>query len=240
MSFPIINKPYIIFICILAVSSAGCKNQKARTADIRPDSIIGVRVDSPWMGGEMDSLERAIPDDRPTLIAALKELGRKLRSGDKHQISSIFTFPISDTVAHFYVRDTSFDQEKLKNDTTVTAGMFYRYYAGIDQTVSFDEFAEVFRQLNMDKLMKTNGLEIRTDTITDPCTRKYRVEVEDDSTVRISYGVSAVNGDYRPADKKDAKEHADDYEEGACEHITFWVYAWNGKQLRLVRQDAAD
>lgn len=187
----------------------------------------------------MDTLRGVIPADRPTLIAALKAMGRALGSGDKRQVAEIFSFPIPDSVGHFSVDDTTFRAERDR-DSGVTKELFSRYFEAIDKGVDFGEFGAVFRELDVNKLMKTNGLEIRADTVTEPCTRKYRIEVEGNFVVRISYGVSSVNAGYTPALSRDSAEHSDDYGEGACEHVTFWNFVWDGQKLRLVRQDAAD
>lgn len=237
MSFSIVRGGFFLFSFGFLVGVVACKNGPGRAAGA--DSAAGVKTDSPGLGGEMDTLRGVIPADRPTLIAALKAMGRALRSGDRRQVEGIFSFPIPDSVAHFYLDDTTFRGERDR-DSGVTEELFARYYEGIGKAVDLGEFGEVFRELNMDKLAKTNGLEIRADTVTEPCTRKYRVEVEDDSLVRISYGVSSVNGDYQPASKKDSVDHSDDYGEGACEHLTFWNFVWDGRRLRLLRQDAAD
>jgi hypothetical protein len=226
------------FLLFFGMWMVACKGGPDRTAGSGPDSVKA-GVDSPGIGGEMDSLQGVVPADRPTLIAALKAMGRRLGSGDKQQIAGIFSFPISDSVAHFYLDDTTFSRER-ERDSAVTEEMFGRYFTGINKSVDFGEFGQVFRELNVEKLAKTNGLEIRTDTVTEPCTRRYRIEVEGDTLVRISYGVSSVNENYKPPTKKEKDDNADDYEEGACEHVTFWVFGWDGQRLRLRRQDAAD
>jgi hypothetical protein len=231
---------FLLFIGFFA-GMAACRSGSDRAVASR-DSGVSLKSGSPGAGGVMDDTLKEVPADRPSLIRALKALGRVLGTGDKQQIAGLFRFPITDSVAHFYLDDTAFKVEEEKNGG-VTAGMFDHYYDGIRKSVDFAEFAAVFKELDVNKLMRTKGLEIEDADSTEECLRRYRIEIESDMLVRIIYGVSAVNPNYKPKGVKDtaaAKVQDDDNQEGACEHAIFWVYRWDGKELRMVRQDAAD
>lgn len=225
------------FVFVLAGLTA-CKSGPARSAAADPAMVR--QVDSSLS----DSVEMgeivAVPADRPTLIEALKALGRTLGSQDKGQTAGIFSFPIPDSVVHFYVHDTAFEAERDKDSGVVTREMYDHYYEKISHSVDLGEFARVFKELHVDKLKKTNNLRIEDATVAEPCRRFYGIDVGNDSMVRISYGVSSVNSDYKPANKKEAKEHEEDYGEGYCEHAIFWIFSWDGSVLQLKKQDAAD
>ena len=129
------------------------------------------------------------------------------------------------------------DRLLIKGDTQRIPG----YSDSIARYPDFEGFKEVFNQLNVDQLLKTNELEIHTDSATEPCTRFYRINVTDsDSTVEIAYGTSAVNADYKPKTKKEKEDLEDMSSMGGCEHTIFWNFTWDGRKLYLRHQDAAD
>lgn len=221
----------------LMLALAACRNAKpthtvaADTSGGHPAAATAIPpADSPMLA--------AVPPGRPALITELKEMHRLLASRDKGEIAKIFSFPVPDSVMGVYIDDSVFTAKYKESGQLLTAAMFEEYFDKISSRVNLQELDSLFANLDVDRLMRTNGLEAHADTESEPCTRMYRIAIGQDSTVELAYGVSSVNADYKPKTKKEAQDMAE--EDGLCEHLTFWRFFFDGQKLHLVREDAAD
>ena len=177
-----------------------------------------------------------IAEGRPSLIAQLKAIHRLLATDDRRVIARLFTFPMNNDIAHLRSDDSSFRKELDRDGGFVTSGMFIRHFSSIASDADFHEYNKVFQFLNVDSLLHADMIEVEDDTTNSPCVQFYRINIEGDSLVRISYGFSTANPNYK-SDHSTADELNDD---GTCEKDIFWVYLFDGRRLHLVKRDEAD
>ncbi|HEV2353415.1 MAG TPA: hypothetical protein VGR89_04185 [Puia sp.] len=145
---------------------------------------------------------------RPSLIAQLKGIHRLLATGDKHMIAQLFSYPVPDSVGNIYAEDTAFRTELARNGGNMTREMFLRYFDSISPALQFDQFNRAFELLNVDSLARRDTLETEDDTTNEPCTYFYRIRVDGDTLVSITYGVSSVNPDYSASAEKEREASA--------------------------------
>jgi hypothetical protein len=224
---------YAVFLSACFVFSlvfAACKNANPRQAPAGNDTVRIGHADSVLSVRPADSpVPKTPPANRSALVKALKELHRLIVSGDKQEIGRIFSFPVPDSMFSIFTGDTAYEREIKANDGTLTAAIFDHYFEKISRGLDFSEFNKVFAYLDVDRLLKKDSISYDAIVKTKPCYKQYRIELEDDSTVYISYGIN-TNSDYR------GKE---DVPDGACEYDTYWTFVFDGQKLRLVRQSAA-
>jgi hypothetical protein len=171
---------------------------------------------------------------RTALIKELKKLHSTVVSGDKHRIAGLFSFPLPDSVANFFMDDSVYRQEVEKHTEGLPESVFLNYFDKIAAlNMDLEEFNKVFTYLDVNKLQHTDSLRYNAIVKTEPCYRYYSLQIENDSLVDVVYGINS-NSDY--VRKKEDEDESD----GACEHTTFWYFAFDGKKLRLTKQGGAD
>jgi hypothetical protein len=171
---------------------------------------------------------------RSELVAQLKLLGQRLSSGDKHRIAEVFQFPIPDSLLTYYGNDTAFNETRARDSGITTAATFDQYFHEINKELDFKEFSRVFKRLKVDQLLTKDSIEHDAINKKDPCYNFYRIEIQGDSLVYITFGVNSRK-DYVGPETKD-----ENFDISLCEHDTFWNFVFDGQQLRFVRNSGAD
>jgi hypothetical protein len=129
--------------------------------------------------------------DRAVLVRALKELRGRMLSGDKGQTGGIFRFPVSAMDFSPHINDHDFPKQEAQHGDSITQDMFNAYFETIDANVDLDEFKKLFSYLNPDGLLTRDQIEYDT-IVSKECFRGYIIEIEGDTLVRISYGLSTM------------------------------------------------
>lgn len=206
--------------------------------------------------------DRPAATRRANLIAALKELRGRILSGDKAQISRIFSFPVGDSVFNPYIVDSPFLAQLGKNSNSITQGMFDQYFDKISGAVDLDRFKSLFSFIDLDSLKHRDSIDVDTVLATEGSSRIYWIHIQGDSLIDITYGsghcqtpepdptAAASAAKDTPAVAKSTGEAVDTVGSGdeeddtgdpsACEHNVFWAFSFDGKTLRLWRQGEAD
>lgn len=172
--------------------------------------------------------------EKQMLIQALKDLQKALATKDKQQIADLFSFPLADTSFPVYL-DSSFMEMQMKSGNQVTRSMFLKYFPEIFQQLQFDQFNNLFKNLNLDELNKKNSLTHAFKSNKEPCYRFYNMLV-DKNMVLFEYG-SNRNEQY--ADKSKNAEEEDEATGDECEFSISWWFRFDGKKLQFVRQMSA-
>lgn len=171
---------------------------------------------------------------RAALVAQLKILGQQLASGDKRKIAQIFQFPVPDSLLTYYGNDTAFNEARARDGDATTAAVFNQYYQEISSELDFKEFSRVFKRLKVDRLLTRDSIEYDAIIKKEPCYNFYRIQIEGDSLVLITYGVNHQEN-YSGPETKDP-----DFDISVCEHDTFWDFVFDGHRLRFIRNSGAD
>jgi len=168
---------------------------------------------------------------RQALIAQLARLRDRITSKDKQKIAQLFQFPIPDSLISIGGMNTLLDSS-MGAGSSLSRELYDRYF---DSTIAdvwkIDEFAKLFRYLDIKRLSGKDSLYHKTVIATEPCYQYYEIILQGDSVVHIVYGITE-NRNY--TGKKTEEE-----ENASCDYATFWEFIFDGKKLTLVRQAAA-
>lgn len=174
--------------------------------------------------------------DRNVLIEELKKLHRIIASNNKEKIAGIFEFPIVDTIFSGYVDDsTYYDQFKANGDQT-TKTMFLQHFKEISISMQFDQVKNLFKNINVDKLLYKDTLEEDTYIESEPCFYSYSIEVDRNMVVLRMDMKSNSNYKSKKTSEDDIPENSSEF----CEHNFWWKFKFDGKKLHVVNISGAD
>jgi hypothetical protein len=155
-----------------------------------------------------------------------------------------------------------------KNGGSITHEMFNSYFDKISGPAELEGFKGFFAFVDPDSLQHRDSIDVDTALANDHASRIYSIHILDDSLVDISYGTghclteapasdaeiggkvvkdsvrsmkdtAKVVQDTTGAVKVDEIDNGED-DPSACEHMAYWVFAFDGRALHLVRQGSAD
>jgi len=176
------------------------------------------------------------PAPRLKLIQALKDLHIALASKDHEKIASYFTFPIADTTFWVYLTDSNFNNQYTQNGNRLTRPMFDSYFSQIYQNTGMSEVLELFKNINVDSLHFKDSLTREIRVKTEVCYSYYGLTVHQD-LITLTVGKNS-NDQYQDPDPKTDTE-AELYTSEVCEHTFWWIFRWDGKELRFVQMNGA-
>jgi len=166
---------------------------------------------------------------RIKLIKALDEIRMRIISGDKMQVASVFTFPISTASFALYTEDSLLNARIESDNGNVSKTLFLGYYDKISESFQVDEVKELFRQLDINELNGQNIVKKELIQQSKPCYPFYAIEIEDNK-VKLTMGGSVNrNFDVKSASAEAIEENSSEY----CEHVLWWVFKFDGSGLVL-------
>jgi hypothetical protein len=226
----------LMTLSCLALCAAACNNTQkdAKDHSAHSDSSKTIRVADSSTTHDSTGV---LPDSslrKEVLIRELQHLQKIIASRDKKQIATLFQFPVPDTVMNPFVDDKAFDSAWRANNNLLSQELFDKYFDKMAQGWDLDEFDKVFRHLDPTLLRKSDRLEFKAIKKKEPCYNQYIITYKHDSIVGIMYGVNS-NKDYVPK-----KGESDNDDTSLCEHDTYWRFVFDGRHLKLLRQQTAD
>ena len=113
--------------------------------------------------------------------------------------------------------------------------MFLRFFPQISESLQFEELNQLFRIIKLDSLQRKDTLEREMLIKTEPCFKFYGIEVKGD-IVTLTTG-QGVNRNFKnhKASEHEVPENSSEF----CESVLWWVFRFDGKRLRFVKQHGA-
>ncbi len=175
-----------------------------------------------------------IKSSRHLLVAELKRLKAAFASGNAEKIAAIFPFPLADTTFGVYIDDSTYLQQFKENGGKTTRAMFISHFPQVYRVMQLQELNELFKLIEPDSMFKEDTILREVIYKNEPCYKYYSINIEKDNTTLI-FG-TASNENYTPssAAENDMEENASEY----CEYASFWMFNFDGRQLRFVKQTA--
>ncbi|HET9056096.1 MAG TPA: hypothetical protein VFN30_04535 [Chitinophagaceae bacterium] len=167
--------------------------------------------------------------EREKLIEKLKTLQAVFASDNKQKIADIFSFPISNETVGIYIDDSIYNAQYEKNGNRTTRTMFIKHYRGISEILQIDQINQLFKKLNIDNLLHKDTLEYEAIIKTEPCYHFYGIKIDKDR-VTLTVGTNS-NKDYKS--KSVSEDEIPENDSSICEHILWWVFIFDGKQLHF-------
>ena len=171
----------------------------------------------------------ATKSERQIIIEELKRLQSVFASNDMEQIADIFSFPISYETVGMYIDNSNFNEQLEKNSNKTTRSMFISYYRDISESLQIEQINQLFNKLNVDSLVNKDNLEQEAIIKTEPCYHFYLVKIEN-KLVTLTVGTNS-NKDYKS--KSVSEDDIPENDSSICEHVLWWVFTFDGKQLHL-------
>lgn len=167
--------------------------------------------------------------ERQLLIEELKRLKAVFAFNDKEKIAGIFQFPISDTTVGIYIDDSTFNAQLEKNGGKTTRTMFIRHFTDISESLQIAQINELFKKIDIDRLLQKDTLQNEAIIKTEPCYHYYDVSVDRD-LVTLTVGTNS-NKDYKS--KSVSEDEIPENSSELCEHVLWWVFRFDGKKLHF-------
>lgn len=180
-----------------------------------------------------DSTQNAGTTSPRTIADAINDLKTTLESKNRSNIADLFEFPMADTVMAVYLDDSVFKKSYRAAGDRLTKSLFLQYFDTISRSSNLSDITEGFKYLPVDSLRYTNKLIKEFKDKNEPCTRYYSIEVQNDE-VRIVYGTNRNDLFTVPKGSED-----DDRYFSGCEYGSFWLFRFDGNNLKFVQQVAA-
>lgn len=167
--------------------------------------------------------------EREILIKELRRLQVVFASDDKEKVAEIFSFPISNETIGIYIDNESFNEQLKKNSNKTTRSMFMGSYRDISEGLQIDQINQLFKRLNIEKLLGQDTIEFEAIIKTEPCYHFYEVKIEN-GLVTLTVGTNS-NRDYKS--KSASEDEVPENDSSICEHVLWWTFTFDGKQLHL-------
>lgn len=167
--------------------------------------------------------------DRQIIIEELKRLRTVFASDDKEKIADIFSFPIANETVSIYTDNNSFNEQLAKSNNQVTRSMFISYYPGVAESLQIDQLNQLFRKLDIEQLLSKDYIEHDAIIKTEPCYHFYRVKIEN-QLVMLTIGTNS-NTNYE--NKSASTDEVPENDSSMCEHVLWWAFIFDGKQLQF-------
>jgi hypothetical protein len=174
-------------------------------------------------------------DQRLIIIQELEKLRNLLLSGDKQKIATIFQFPLADTTVGIYLEDSAYNSEFTANGNMTTESMFLRFFPQISASLQLQELNELFRVFRLEDLQQKDTLRRDVKVKAEPCFKFYGIEIQGNQvTLTTGQGVNDTFKSQKSMDD-DIPENSSEF----CESVTWWIFQFNGRELRFVKQTGA-
>jgi hypothetical protein len=173
------------------------------------------------------------PVTRRALIDALRDLARRAASKDSLTIAGIYSFPMPDSVLSLSM-DSASEADKEKNGGLVSQSLFLSKYHHLKYQLRLDGLVSLFHDIDVAGLQKSDTLTYEENPKKRASYELGDVRVTGDTLVYLTFGTNTNSG-YRGT--KEEEEAAD---AGAYDHNDFWVFRFDGRGLKLVKQSGAD
>lgn len=193
-------------------------NQSNRTKVASDTTIVTQQTDT-----------AASKTERQILIEELKRLQALFATMEKQKIADLFPFPLSNETVGIYIDDSTFNEEYEKNGNKATKTMFIQYYGDISKSLQIDQVNQLFKKLNIDHLLQEDSLEHEAIIKAEPCYHYYRAEIDKD-LVTLTVGTNS-NKNYKS--KSISEDEIPENSSEMCEHMLWWVFRFDGKQLHF-------
>jgi hypothetical protein len=167
--------------------------------------------------------------ERQLLIEELKRLQAVFASKDKEKIADIFQFPLSDTTVGIYIDDSTFNAQLEKNGGKTTRAMFIRHFSDISESLQIAQINELFKKIDIDRLLQKDTLQNEVIIKTEPCYHYYDVSV-DRNLVTLTVGTNS-NRDYKS--KSVSEDEIPENSSEFCDDVLWWVFRFDGKKLHF-------
>lgn len=166
---------------------------------------------------------------RQIIIEELKRLQAVFLSNDKQKIADIFSFPMSNETLSIYIDNEQFNEQLQNNGNIVTRNMFTGTFADVSVSLQIDQINQLFKNLSVDKLLNNDNIEYDAIIKTEPCYHYYGVKIEK-QLVTLTLGMNS-NIDFKS--KSVSEDEIPENDSSICEHVLWWVFTFDGKQLHL-------
>lgn len=171
----------------------------------------------------------ATKPERQIIIEELKRLQLVFASDDKEKIANIFSFPISNETIGIYIDNSQFNEQLEKNSNQVTRDMFNNFYRAISESLNIEQINQLFKTLETEDLLNKNYIEHEAIIKTEPYYHFYRVSIEN----KIITLVVGTNSNKNFKSKLSSEDDIPENDSSICEHVLWWVFAFDGKYLNL-------
>ncbi|WP_026904008.1 hypothetical protein [Pedobacter glucosidilyticus] len=165
--------------------------------------------------------------ERQIIIEELQRLQSIIASNNKEKISDVFRFPINNETIGIYVDNKDFNEQLDKNGDKVTKNMFISFYNDISESIQTEQINQLFKKLDINKLLNKDNLEYTERIKTEPCHHFYGVKIEN-KLVTLTIGTNS-NVDYKS--KSTSEDEIQENDSSMCEHVMWWVFTFDGKKL---------
>lgn len=214
---PFARSVLTLFTLFLLCQLSGCQQSPGKPANPKIDTIPQPATES-------------FTTTRDRLIGALKELRQLADTTDSFKVARMFRFPIADTLIALS-GDSLFESEKQKNGGYISEQLFFAGYRRFIAQLQLDEMQAAFKQLDVNKLRKSDSLGYLEKGSKQACLHSYQIKIEKDSFLRVE--ASLISNDAYKGKK-------DDDDMGCPEYLLWWVFAFDGHKLYLVNHAEAD
>lgn len=167
--------------------------------------------------------------EREILIEELRRLQVAFASDDKEKVAEIFSFPISNETIGIYIDNEYFNEQLKKNGNKTTRSMFLGSYRDIAEGLQIDQINQLFKKLNIEKLLDQDNIELEAINKTEPCYHFYGIKIEN-GLVTLTVGTNS-NKDYKS--KSASEDEVPENDSSICEHVLWWTFTFDGRQLHL-------
>lgn len=193
------------------------------------DSNVVV-VDSISINGQTQSVDTVSDsNERQLIIKELKRLQLVFASRQKEKIADVFTFPIPYGTMGIFIDNDKFNKQLQKNDSSITRKMFIEFYKEISESVQIDQVNKLFAHLPVEGLANSVSLEHQDLVKSEPCYRFYKLSIEN-NLITLTMG-SNSNSQFKA--KLIEEEGIMENDSSICEHVLWWIFEFDGKQLHL-------
>jgi len=171
----------------------------------------------------------ATKSERQIIIEELKRLQAVFASNNKEKIADVFSFPISNETLGIYIDNNNFNEQLEKNSNKATRSMFVTFYGDISKSLQVDQINQLFKKLDVENLLNKDNIEHEAIIKTEPCHHFYGVKIEN-KLVTLTVGTNS-NKDYKS--KSNTEDDIPENDSSICEHVLWWVFTFDGKQLHF-------
>lgn len=171
----------------------------------------------------------ATKSGRQIIIEELKRLQAVFESNDKEKIANIFSFPVSNGTIGIHIDNSNFKEQLEKNNNKATRSMFISFYRDISESLQIDQINNLFKQLKIEKLLNQDTIKYEAIIKAEPCYHYYGIKIEN-NLVTLTVG---TNSNKYFKSKSVSEDEIPENDSSICEHVLWWVFTFDGKQLHF-------
>lgn len=202
---------------VVFISLVSCNN----SSNTNSDSAISKEYNS------------GVTANRSLIVEALIKLKTTLASKEKEKIAGVFNFPLSDSI-QIYTESEAYQKEREQNGDRVSKKLFLKYFEEISNDIQMEQINGLFRNINVEHLLKQDKLDYENIIATEPCYSFYSIEIKN-NLITLSVG-SGSNKNYKSKVSDDeVPENSSEF----CESVLWWIFRFNNGKLQLVSINGA-